>query len=232
MLDKELIKNKFQKSLLTYSNHAIVQKDMAEKLSDFLDKNYDDILEIGSYSGLLTNEIVKKVNFKNYCAIDIIDSFKYIKNLSPKIKFILGDIESIRIKEKYDLIISSSSLQWCENFSKIIKKLKSYLKPEGHLAIAIFGKKNLYQIKDVFGVSLNYPDISEIKDLFSDNAKIIEETITLQFNNPLEILKHLKYTGVNSLKNDIKYCEIKEKMKILEEKYQNKLTYNPIYIID
>ena len=232
MLDKELIKSKFQKSLPTYQNHALLQLEMAQKLAKYIDKDYENILEIGSYSGFLTKEIINKISFKNYTAIDIIDSFEYIKKLSPKIKFILSDIEEIKLKEKYDLIISSSSLQWCNDFSKTIEKLKKSLSKNGRIMIAVFGKKNLYQIKEIMNISLNYPDIKEIKKLFSKDAIIFEEIKTLQFNSSKDVLSHLKYTGVNAVKNNTSYSKIKEFLKIIDEKYQNQLTYNPLYIID
>ena len=142
MIDKELIKNKFQKSLNTYPEHALLQPNIAHKLAEFIDKDYEDILEIGSYSGFLTREIVKKTEFRNYTALDIVDSFDCIKNLSPKIKFILADIEEVELNQKYDLIISSSSLQWCNNLAKTTEKLKANLKPNGRIMLAIFGKKN------------------------------------------------------------------------------------------
>lgn len=232
MLDKELIKNKFQKSIATYSKNAVVQQKIAQKLSGYINGNFDNILEIGSYSGLLTKEIIKNTSFKSYLAVDIVNSFDYIKDLSPKIKFKLCDIEEEDLHEKFDLIISSSSLQWCSDFNSVIKKLKSYLMPNGQLIIAIFGEKNLYQIKEVFGVSLNYPNIANIKKMFSSSALIFEEVHTISFSTSYELLKHLKYTGVNSFRNNFTYSQIKEKMKILENNFQNKLTYNPLYIID
>jgi len=232
MLNKDLIKKRFEKSLLTYPKYAYIQQETSEKLAGFVDKKYGSILEIGSYSGFLTKEIVKKTEFGTYLAVDIVDSFSCIKNLSPKIRFLKGDLEKVELSQKYDLIISSSTLQWCSDFNKTIKKLRSYLTPEGHLIISIFGKKNLYQIKEAFETSLNYPDIKDIEHLFSKNAKIFEEDKTLQFSSAIDILKHLKYTGVNSLKNEFSYCKIKQALNILENKYQNKLTYNPLYVID
>ncbi len=232
MLDKELIKTKFQKSIVTYQNNAPVQLEMAQKLAGFIDKDYENILEIGSYSGFLTKEVVKKVKFNNYTAIDIIDSSEYIKNINPKIRFIQSDIETFELKEKYDLIISSSSLQWCDDFNKAIQKLKSALLPQGRIMIAVFGKKNLYQIKEIMNISLNYPDAEEIKALFSNNALIFEETKTLKFNCSKDVLKHLKYTGVNAIKNNKSYSQIKDFLKAIENKYQNQLTYNPLYVID
>lgn len=232
MLDKELIKSKFQKGLLTYSDNATVQKQMAKKLAQYVSGFFEDVLEIGSYSGFLTCELVAKINFENYLAIDIVDSFSYIKNLNPKIQFLKADIEKVQLDKKFDLIVSSSSLQWCDDFNLVIKKLKSSLKQHGKLAIAVFGNKNLYQIKNAFNTSLNYPDVNEIKKYFSKNVKITEEFKTLQFDNPREILRHLKNTGVNSFRHNYTYSQIKERMNILEKKYNNQLTYHPIYIID
>ena len=234
MLDKELIKNNFKKSIKTYNSNAIVQKKVAQKLVSFLPlKKFPKILEIGSYSGLLTKELINWVEFKQYLAIDIIDSFDEIKKLDNRIKFQIADVEDIEFNEKFDLIIASSSLQWCSDFEGVVKKLKSHLSNNGVVAISVFGKDNLFEIKKVFGAGLNYKSVSELKFLFSDNAKIIEETQVLEFQNPKDILKHLKYTGVNSIrKNTLGICEIRKKLKMLNDIYENKLTYNPIYIID
>jgi len=232
MLDKDIIKSKFQKSILTYPKYASIQLEIAKKLADFIDCDYQNILEIGSYSGFLTNEIVKKIYFKSYTALDIIDSFDCIKNLSPKIKFILDDVENIEFSEKYDLIVSSSSLQWCNDFKSVIKKLKSSLNDNGRIMLAIFGNKNLFQIKEIFNISLDYPSLSDIRKMFSSNAIIKEEIKTIQFDSPYDILRHLKYTGVNSFKNNYTYSKFKEGLKVLENKFENKLTYNPLYIID
>lgn len=234
MPDKELIKKNFKKSLLTYDNNAIVQKIMAQKLvSNLKEKKFKNILEIGSYSGILTKEIVKNFRFETYLALDIIDSFDLIKNTDSKIEFQKIDIENFKTNKKFDLIIANASLQWCDNFDETIQKLKSYLAPNGILAISVFTKENLYEIKKTFNIGLNYLSDEDIKRTFSKNAKIIKEKEILQFKNPKDILRHMKYTGVNSIsKTNFTISQIKEKMKILEEIYQNKLTYTPLYIID
>ena len=78
MLDKNLIKENFKKSLKTYEDNAFIQKKMAIKLAGLIKRNnFCSILEIGSYTGLLTKEINKKFNFKKYVAIDIVNSFSY-----------------------------------------------------------------------------------------------------------------------------------------------------------
>ena len=234
-LDKKLIKNNFKKSFLTYENNATAQKETARKLISFLkERNFNNVLEIGSYSGYLTKLAIENINCVNYSAIDIIEESEFaVKNINPKIKFYNCDFESFQSNTKYDLILSNASLQWCEDLKKTISKIKSHLAPNGILAISIFQENNLFEIKDSFGVSLKYPSIKTIKKMFSPKAEIVEVNRQLEFDNSFEILRHLKLTGVNSLrKNELSYKKIKEGLKILEEKYKNKITYKSVIIID
>ena len=233
MLDKNLIQKKFEKSISTYNSNAIVQKHMAIKLINLIKgKNFKNILEIGSYTGILTKLAIEKFNFEKYFAIDIINSNEYIKNLSDKIIFKQTDIEKYCTQEKFDLIISNASLQWCSDFFGTIEKLKNFLNKDGILAITIFGKENLKEIKDVFNIGLLYPTIEEIKNKFGNNIHIEEEIKTLDFKTEKNILEHLKYTGVNAISNKtLSITEIKNKLKLLNEIHNNNLTYHPIYII-
>ena len=126
MLDKELIEKKFKNSIDFYDDNAVIQKIMADKLLSLINKKqFKNILEIGSYSGILTKRIVEKFDFENYLALDIVDSFHKIQNLSPKILFIKEDVEKFTTNEKFDLIIANASLQWCNDFSLTIKKLNN-----------------------------------------------------------------------------------------------------------
>ena len=234
MLDKNLIKEKFKNSIDFYNENAIIQDLMAKKLLSLINKNkFNKILEIGSYSGVLTKKIIEKFEFNSYLALDIVDSFDRIKTLSDKISFIQVDVEKFETKEKFDLIIANASLQWCNNFSNTINKLKSYLNEDGVFAITTFATDNFFEIRDAFQIGLKYQTINEIQNIFSRNAKIIQEIHTLQFKDSKDLLKHLKLTGVNAIsKNTLNFKEIKNGLKIIEKKYQNKLTYKPIYIID
>lgn len=232
MLDKDLIKKNFKKGLVSYEDNAVIQKKMASCLAYLIPKRkYDKVLEIGSYNGFLTRELIKKIDFDSYFALDIVDSFDYIKNLSSKISFINCDIEEFSTQEKFDLIVANASLQWCNDFEKTINKLKSFLNDNGILALSIFASDNFVEIKESFGIGLDYLNEDEIKRIFP-NCLIENKKDVLKFNGSRELLKHLKLTGVNSIKkNGFKYRELKEKLKILEEKFDNKLTYSSVYVV-
>ncbi|MBR6163194.1 methyltransferase domain-containing protein [bacterium] len=233
MINKEVVYKKFGKRIDDYSENAVVQKQMAKKLVSLLPrKQFSSVLEIGSYTGFLTREISQNIDYNSYLAIDVVEkSGEYLKKIDDKIEFQKCDIENFETKQKFDLIISNASLQWCSDFEGIIKKLLGALNNGGVLAISIFSPDNLKEIKEVFGVSLNYPDETVIKKVFGENSVIFKDEISLKFDSPLDVLRHLKYTGVNSL-NDLPmgYCRIKEALNILNDRFDNTLTYYPIYI--
>ena len=232
MIEKDRIQKKFKKQIKEYDKNAVVQKEMAKKLVSLLpEKKYKNILEIGSYSGILTSEIKKNIDFSSYFALDVVEESKdYLKKIDENIEFISADIETFETKEKFDLIISNAVLQWCSDFEGTIKKLKRFLNPKGILAVSIFSPENLKEIKAIFNVSLSYPEDKLLKSLFS--KVIYSEERQLKFNTPNEVLKHLKSTGVNSLSSSpLAYRHIKENLKRINEEYQNTLTYTPVYLI-
>lgn len=205
-MNPKSIKKQFEKSLDTYNSNAFVQKIMAEKLVSELCKiktEYENILELGCGTGLLTNEIIQKIKFKQYFANDLVDkSEKYIRSIVKDCVFYCGDARRIKPVQKMDLIISNAVFQWFENLDKVSKTYANMLNNNGILAFTSFLPENYKEIKELTGLSLEYKTTEEIKKAFSKNFEIIqvkEITEEISFSSPLELLAHMKNTGVNSL---------------------------------
>lgn len=236
-MTKELLKQRFTKSLNTYKEHAVIQKQMAKKLTQNLHGlSFDDILELGCGTGFVTEILNEYCIFKNYDAIDIVNGCRdFIKQISNNINFINTDIEDFSTEKKYNLIISNASLQWLENFEQFIKKIKNNLKEDGVFLFTLFGKENFKEIKAITGKSLDYYPMDKLSELLSDFKikTIFEEIITIDFKTPKEVLNHIKKTGVNSLtqehwtRNNLIQFE-QEYKKLCKNNIT--LTYNPIYI--
>ncbi len=242
--NKQLIKQRFHKNTGTYDQNAYVQKDMASKLIDGLienfGNNFSDIYEIGCGTGILTRQIIDKLNFNNLYTNDIVESAEeFVKNLSDKITFIAGDAETVFPDKEFDLIISNAVFQWFSDLPAFLAKIGSNLKPNGILAFTTFGADNLSEINSITNCSLKYPSLSEIKTIAEPYFECMffhGENCEVIFDSPKDILKHLKYTGTNGI-NQKQW--VKKDLAEFERKYREqfstdggvRLTYNPMWVV-
>jgi malonyl-ACP O-methyltransferase BioC len=237
-INPKLIKKQFEKSIETYNENASVQKLMAEKLVlevAKLRKNFGNILELGCGAGMLTSEIAQKFEFKKYFGNDLVEkSQNYIEKIVPDAVFYCGNAQKIKPTQKMDLIISNAMFQW---FSKIdTANLKNMLNQNGILAFSTFSPDNFVEIRELTGLSLNYKSLDELKQIFEKDFEIIyseEFREILQFSNPLELLAHMKNTGVNSLTSrHWTFKEVKEFCDNYSKKFPKiTLTYTPMIFV-
>ena len=239
IMNKDLIKKRFSRKLESYNENAKVQKQMCEKLLSYIpkDRKYENILEIGCGTGLLTKLATDNLEYCSYIANDIVPTCEeYIKKINPKIEFIPKDIEEfIQSTDKnFDLIISNATLQWIENFDRFIGILIEKLNKGGLLVFSTFGKENFREIYFVIGKTLQYYSAGELKEILCNYQHTIEEEVRiLAFKTPKDVLRHIQKTGVNAISSE---NWTKKDLSKFETGYNNfcsgnpTLTYNPIYI--
>ena len=239
-LDLKKIKKHFQKSIDDYTENAVVQRLMAQKLTALLSEEqnfFDNILEIGSGAGLLTAELVRSVKFNSYYANDLVEkSEQYVKKYVSNAKFSAGDFRRIKFPKSYNLVASNAVFQWFKNLDKILDFCYEILEKNGILAFSTFSPENFKEFKAITGLTLPYKSVEEITMLLDKNFKVItvqKFEHKIKFDNPLQILAHMKKTGVNSL-SDKKWGikEVKEFCTSYSEKFPSlELTYSPIIIV-
>lgn len=236
--DPKTIKNQFKKSIDTYEKYAVVQSLAADKLIDALpEENYSSILELGCGSGLLTKKLVQKISFQKYYANDIVDKSKvYIDKILNDYTFLGGSALRLNVNRQFNLIISNALFQWFDNLEKSLEYLKTYLAKNGTLAFTTFAPDNYKEIRTLTGLSLEYKSVNEIKKILEKNFEILtleSFEYTMHFRNPLEVLVHMKNTGVNAICS--KPLSVK-KVKVFCDRYKEtypdlSLTYSPIIAV-
>ncbi|HEF3642777.1 TPA: malonyl-ACP O-methyltransferase BioC [Campylobacter jejuni] len=214
-----------------YEKHAKVQDFMGLKLCEILKdlkiSHFEKVFEFGCGRGELSKKLQNCITFNEYLKNDILD-FKENSNI---LIFDMNEIAKQDLsKEKFDLIVSNATLQWLD-LKRIILSLRDMLNQNGILLLSTFAKQNLKEIKQSTGFGLNYFSLNELEQIFKvyfDEVKITQELVELSFDNALDVFKHLKLSGVNSLGF---YPLNKGFLKEFEEKFQNKLTYHPVFIL-
>lgn len=186
----------FNKYFSSYNVNGIVQKKAAETLSKMLSEDIekcDNILEIGCGTGFFTRELIKKVRSSSLTVNDLFDTRNYLNDIQYK-EFLHGDMKKF-LNKKYDYIVSSSCFQWSDNLDELLKLISLCSK---NLVFSIYLKGNMKEIKSHFGVGLKYYNKDEITFMlkrYFKNVSCFEEEIVLSFDNPFEVLQHIKMTG-------------------------------------
>ncbi|ELC1245209.1 malonyl-ACP O-methyltransferase BioC [Campylobacter jejuni] len=214
-----------------YEKHAKVQDFMGLKLCEILKdlkiSHFEKVFEFGCGRGELSKKLQNFITFDEYLKNDILD-FKENSNI---LIFDMNEIAKQDLsKEKFDLIVSNATLQWLD-LKRILPSLRDMLNQNGILLLSTFAEQNLKEIKQSTGFGLNYFSLNELEQNFKvyfNEVKITQELVELSFNNALDVFRHLKLSGVNSLGF---YPLNKGFLKEFEEKFQNKLTYHPVFIL-
>ena len=237
-INPKTVKKQFEKNMEKYSQNAVVQARLAEKLIDIL-SNYqtafDKILELGSGTGLLTKILTQKLQYEKYYANDLTEkSQNYLDKILPQYSFIEGNAQKINPNCRVDLIVSNAMFQWLKKIDE--NHFANMLNKEGMLAFSTFSPENFNEIREITGLSLHYKTTDEIKSELNSRFDVIhieEYKDILHFANPLELLAHMKNTGVNSLSSKHwTFNEVKSFCERYQKKYTNiRLTYAPIICI-
>lgn len=241
--NKDLVKLRFEHSFPVYEQHAVVQKQMAEKLADYIfascGENYKKVLEIGCGTGFLTKHIMNDFKVGKLLINDISpEVIGYIEKIAPYCNYLIGDMENIVFDTKFNIVTSNAAFQWAEDLQAMINRFYHVLKQDGVLAFTTFGERNFEQITKISNRQLMYKNLDKLEPMFSDyDVKILkEEVVELEFNSPVDVLRHIKGIGANAMAAEF---WTKGVLKEFEKKYREyfttengvSLTYHPIYVV-
>ena len=235
------IKESFTRSFPTYDRQATAQRIAIKRLSDTIirisGKGVESILEIGCGTGLFTAELSRRLSYRTLVANDLCEIDK--SRLPEGVVFLPGDAEQLPFAGTYNLIASSSTVQWFRDIPSFLKKIEKNLAEHGTLALSTFGPENLRELRAITHQGLSYRSLEEWNGLISacfDIAVLQEEYIPVYFDSPPELLRHLRETGVNGIDvPPLSAGDVLRLCKTYEQRYRTEkglpLTYHVIYIV-
>lgn len=219
----------FSKNADQYNHYNIIQQIVSKALVRELPFKPKRILELGCGSG----QIFKNIDFKYdyYKAIDFSKSMCDIHPKAENLEIVCLDFDSDKFYEnikgeKYDMILSSSALQWSRNLTKILKALSQV---SDNINAVLFTSDTFKTIFNITKKQSPILDINSIKDSFTKYYRCEFEVIEykLEFNDKKKLFDYIKNSGVAGNTNTLSFKEAKNLYKCYDLDY---LEFEVIFI--
>ena len=235
---KQRIKNSFSKAASTYDQYASVQKEVAVRLIDSTGPHlFQNILEIGCGTGNYTKMLQERFPSADITAIDssadMISVAARKLNKKKRFRLFVDDAEEFipETGKKYDLITSNSTFQWFTDLKKGLEHYHELLANKGVIIFSMMGPETFYELyeimNDLYPGKVNMAaqyfmqrdDVTSLLRTIFKRVKITETVLTRRHESILELLKTIKYTGVNIKRNGGKILFTPAHLKKAENAY-------------
>ena len=213
-----MIKKQFSSHASDYDNNNIIQRIVSKALVREIQNKPQTILELGCGNGQIYREI--SWNLKEYKAIDFSINMCKMHPKNKNLEVNCFDFDSDEFfdnikNKKYDLIVSSSAMQWSKDLDKLLKRLFTVSNKIDCVLFTSNTFKSIYEITKQKPTILSLDEIKKEFDKYDSTYEIFNYQI--DFKNKKELFAYIKNSGVQG---DIKLSY--KEAKNLYKKY-NKL---------
>jgi malonyl-ACP O-methyltransferase BioC len=227
-------KNVIKKPSQAYNQFGHIQDQIAAQLATRLHQHYPDLhpksyLDIGCGTGFLTLRLSKMYPNATQNGLDPNPHFLAdLKSKLPPCKAINMSLEMWTPTETYDLIVSSSALQWINNPGQNLQKLIQSVSPKGIFMAAIFGPKTYQELQSILDFTLastTFPDATTWKKYLTQNLgniQVSQSEIRIPYPSLRALLTAIKSTQTVGSGDPIKSRWTPQFLKALEKKYHEK----------
>jgi malonyl-CoA O-methyltransferase len=157
MSDARKIAAAFHDKAVEYDRHVAVQKKVVNNLAGYVTTHLREIpatiLDVGTGTGNLLQQLRSVYPDASLCGVDLAYNMclRAAAKLGDDCLVVNGNAEKLPFKSgTFDLVVSTSALQWVVNISLAIHELRRVLKPGGTLCIAFFCDGTLGELQRCF----------------------------------------------------------------------------------
>lgn len=245
-IDLSHIARRFARACRTYDDEAVAQQKICRTAAGYLAEITESLsvntaLEIGCGTGGFTEYLQSMFSSAIWTLNDLCEESVAIASRFAKGNTIViaGDAEKISWTSHYDLIVSASAVQWFRRPDAWIAAMANIQEEGGILFFTTFLPETLFEIRSITSKGLDYPTTDDWRVWLADYYDVVlikDEEIVLTFDTPMDVLKHLKLTGVTATGNEfwtrskLEEFSVSYKKQYSEPDGRVKLTYHPVYI--
>jgi len=168
-LNKKILALHFSQSAARYHREARLQREVAFQLAEmsFPEESssrhgkYGSVLELGCGTGFLTGHLLRRLAPERLVAVDLAEGMLAQTRLNledvsgaDSVRCLCADCERLPLAAgSFDLVASSTTLQWVESLEDTLAGVHSLLRPGGRLVAATLGRDTFRELRQAYRVS-------------------------------------------------------------------------------
>lgn len=207
--------DEFSKRASSYQKHNIIQEKVVKKLIKNICSNPKKILDLGCGSGAVYKSITWSVD--QFIGVDKATNMCELHPRDKCIQLINEDFEALNF-EKYDMIISSSALQWAKDLDSLFQKISS---STNKIAFSIFCDETFKTIYEVANLKPFLPNSHNLITLLNRYFEFEHEVVhyKLDFEDNLSKFRYIKNSGVSGGERKLSFKDTKKLIESYPHKY-------------
>jgi malonyl-ACP O-methyltransferase BioC len=237
VVEKPLVQRRFSRSTDTYASAATVQQRIADHLWQLWQKHLKPlpthVLEIGFGAGTITELYAPRLRSSQIELWDMIELPSPIAGVTPQVRDGETALRHVAA-DTFDAIVTASTAQWFNSLPAFLQEARRTLRPGGLLVLSTFGPENFKQLTQAGATPLPYLSEQQIRAAIPDGMTIEElhgGIITKAFDRPIDVLAHLRATGVNARRATASVQQLLRNYPLDGDTHRAMLTYQPLYLI-
>jgi len=215
----------FSRFAESYGRHNLIQTEVAKRLVSLLpEKRYGSILDLGCGSGALYRHLKdRQIVYEHMTAMDISAEMLRLHPRESRLALVEGNFGTNDFiprlpRRRYDLLLSSSALQWSADLERTFSLLP--LLSERHY-LAIFTAGTFRSLHDYLGIASPIRTEESVREIAGRYLDLTFETVryTLEFDTVYGMLRYIKESGVSGGERRISYREARELLNRYEGRH-------------
>lgn len=216
MKSSDSITKHFSRAAKNYLSHAILQQEVCRQLLRLTEVTYPQsvfdlaILDLGCGPGFSTGELSRMFPQAEIVGLDIAEKMiEVAKNsvANSRTTWQVADAREFSSQKKFDLIFSSSSIQWMDPYESTFERIRNNLASGGKLICSLMVSETLKELKalrnDMFPSKVpsnKLPSFSKCESLLRSLNFRVEfskcELVVCNYPSSYDFLSSLRDTGV------------------------------------
>jgi malonyl-CoA O-methyltransferase len=221
-LDKERVRRSFERAATTYDAHARVQTELAEELAVRIVDPPHSILELGSGTGTLTALLRARFPSARIVAVDFAPAMAArTHERVPDAEVLVADIETLEPVERFDLAVSSATIQWLARPERTLSRLAA---ASDRLLLGTFGPRTFWELDAVFaelGLDRGFPlrSAAEWQALLPGGAVAATRERTVEYESCAAFLHAVRAVGASAGGGRVSAAALTEVMRRYDERF-------------